>query len=69
MAESDALRVAFEIALSRRARLVSKRVFDSWWPWRFGKVIAKTKTTVKVRWDDGATWTYDKAHQRFLRQA
>lgn len=41
-------------------------VYDRWWPCRLGKVIKRTKNTRHVKWRDGTTWIYDRAHQRFL---
>ena len=43
-----------------------ERVYDRWWPHRLGTVTRRTKTTATVRWDDGESWTYDRAHQQFL---
>lgn len=42
-------------------------VFDTWWPWRRGTVLRVGKTQLRVRWDDGKEWSYDKAHLQFLR--
>ena len=42
-------------------------VFDTWWPWRHGTVLRIGETRLRVRWDDGQEWSYDKAHLQFLR--
>lgn len=46
--------------------LVAEVVYDRWWPWRLGVVAKRTKTIVRVRWSDGETWKYDRAHRQFL---
>ena len=43
-------------------------IYDSWWPWRIGRIIKRTKTHTHVRWLDGEVWRYDKAHTQFLRR-
>lgn len=43
------------------------KVYDRWWPWRLGTIVKRTKAAVYVRWSDGETWRYDRAHQKFLR--
>jgi len=45
------------------------KVYDRWWPSRIGRIIRRTRSTVMVRWDDGKTTVYDKAHQQFLEKA
>ncbi len=42
-------------------------VYDSWWPLRLGSVVRCLKTRIRVQWSDGEVWSYDKAHQKFLR--
>jgi hypothetical protein len=42
-------------------------VHDIWWPWRVGRITRVLKTRLRVRWEDGKVWTYDKAHQQFLQ--
>lgn len=46
---------------------VGATVFDSWWPWRVGRVVRQMKTRVRVCWSNGEEWTYDQAHLQFLR--
>lgn len=41
-------------------------VFDTWWPWRRGTILRIGETRLRVRWDDGQEWSYDKAHLQFL---
>lgn len=48
---------------------VGQIVFDSWWPYRLGKVLRVGVRTMRVRWMDGGEWSYDKDHQQFLRAA
>lgn len=47
------------------------RVYDSWWPWRLGTVVAILKTRLKLRWDDDRDYanTYDQPHSLYLRTA
>lgn len=44
------------------------RVVDRWWRWRNGFVVKRSKSSVWVRWEDGQTWRYDRAHQQFLEK-
>ena len=52
---------------------VGMKVYDSWWPWRMGKIVKVLKTRVKIAgrpiWSEYAAKieTYDKAHLQFLR--
>jgi hypothetical protein len=49
---------------------VGTRVYDSWWPYRLGKVVRVTKTTVHVKWaDTGFKWVYDRAHMKWLKKS
>lgn len=48
---------------------IRTRVIDTWWPWRFGRVVARSATRLTVRWSDGEIWRYDSAHARFLTRA
>lgn len=41
-------------------------VFDRWWPYRLGVVVKRSKSSCWVRWTDGETWRYDRAHVKFL---
>jgi hypothetical protein len=44
-------------------------VYDAWWPWRLGVVVRVLKTRIKVRYNGlDVVWSYDVAHQRFLRR-
>lgn len=43
------------------------RVYDSWWPWKIGVIVWRGKTRLRVRFSDGTEWTYDRAHQKYLR--
>jgi hypothetical protein len=45
------------------------RVFDRWWPYRYGVVIKVLKTRLHVQWSDGEIWKYDQAHTQFLEKA
>jgi hypothetical protein len=42
-------------------------VEDRWWPNKTGRIVKRTKTTLRIMWGDGVTDKYDKAHFRFLR--
>ena len=42
-------------------------VYDTWWPWKLGRVTRVTKSTIHLMWSDGTKSIYDKAHQQFLR--
>jgi hypothetical protein len=43
-------------------------VYDSWWPWRLGKIVKVLKTRIHVMWiDNGRVDSYDKPHQQFLK--
>jgi hypothetical protein len=44
-------------------------VYDSWWPWRLGRVIKRSKGSTWVKWSDGKVDRYDRANLRFLRTA
>lgn len=44
------------------------RVFDRWWPYRYGVVIKRLKTRLHVRWSDGEVWNYDRPHMQFLEK-
>lgn len=52
---------------------VGDKVWDSWWPWRKGKVVKVLKTRVHIHFDKtiwdyaSGIWNYDKAHFSFLR--
>ncbi len=41
------------------------QVYDRWWPWEIGTVVAILKTRIKVRFE-GEIRTYDNAHTQFL---
>lgn len=49
----------------RRFKLLN-RVYDRWWPWNIGRVV-RTKP-LRVKWSDGTSWIYDRAHQQFLEK-
>lgn len=46
-------------------------VYDQSWPYRRGRILKVLKTRLRVEWFEPINgehiWTYDKAHQRFLR--
>jgi len=44
------------------------RVFDRWWPYRYGVVIKVLKTRLRVQWSDGEVWSYDRPHMQFLER-
>ena len=46
---------------------VGDRVCDRWWPWRVGVVRAVLKTRMQVEFAR-ETWTYDKAHCKYLEK-
>ncbi len=46
---------------------VGDKIYDSWWPWRKGKITKVLKTKVHVAFNDIDAWEYDKAHYQFLR--
>lgn len=48
---------------------MKKFVTDVWYPWRIGKVVKTTTTSVYVKWSDGEKQRYDKSHRNFLRTA
>jgi hypothetical protein len=47
---------------------VGVKVYDTWWPHRFGVIKVVTKTRVVVEWLGGEVWRYDQAHTKFLRR-
>jgi len=46
---------------------IRDHVYDTWWPWKLGRVTRVTKSTIHLMWSDGTKSIYDKAHQQFLR--
>lgn len=52
--------------LIKKNLAVGQVVFDTWQPFRYGKVEKVLKNTVKVKWLDGESSIYDKSHQKFI---
>lgn len=42
-------------------------VSDRWWPWNVGRIVAVTRSTLRVVFDAEEV-VYDRAHQQFLER-
>lgn len=46
---------------------VRQLVYDAWWPWQVGQVLACSPNFCRVRYEAGKIVRYDKPHMKFLR--